>query len=127
MCYLRLTRYTCSHLSPIHPPSYIPPKLEGEADSKTRAYLKMQSDINTEWPTHPDSSCVGCQDAGRRGARCSGPLEDLKDPELDPERRKLIVEEGKDVCEDCREWVDVGGAGEKDGEKEKSREDDKGC
>jgi hypothetical protein len=68
----------------------------------TAAVDKMESNPNTEWPHHADTGCVGCQDAGRRGARCSGPLEKLESFEEESER----------VCEDCLEWVDVGEDGE---------------
>jgi hypothetical protein len=57
----------------------------------------MQSKPETEWPRHPDTGCVGCQDACRRGARCPEPLEKLESFE----------EEGRGICEDCREWVAV--------------------
>jgi hypothetical protein len=75
----------------------------------------MQSNPETEWPRQPDTGCVGCQDACRRGGRCPGPLEELESFEV----------EGKGVCEDCREWVAVGKEGgekaeEKGGEKKGS-------
>jgi hypothetical protein len=89
MCYLRLTRYTCKHLSPIHPLDYIRP---GESEDK------MQSDPRTEWPKHPDTGCEGCQDACLRGARCSGKLETLQ----------TFYEDGKGECEDCRDGMAVG-------------------
>lgn len=113
MCYLRLTRYTCNHLSPIHPHDYIRPS---ESENK------MQSDPRTEWPKHPDAGCVGCQDACRRGARCSGPLEELESFE----------EKGKGECDDCREWVTVGSGGEemiqeKEDREKESGEGGKGC
>jgi hypothetical protein len=105
MCYLRLTRYACHHTSPIHPLDYIRP---------SAAVDKMQSNPNTEWPRHPDTGCIGCQDAGRRGARCGGPLEKLESFEEESER----------VCEDCLEWVEVGRDGEVESVKDDAKEKD---
>lgn len=85
MCYIIRTRYSCTHLSPFHPPTH-------KCVSPT-----------TEWPTHKDTVLQTCQDVCRRGVRCSDRLEDMKAVEK--------MKEG--VCEECEdkaegeEWVIV--------------------
>lgn len=54
-------------------------------------WTPRQANPRTEWPTHDDTSVVGCQDSLRRGARCSRRLEDLDCWYHDVDR----------VCEDC--------------------------
>lgn len=83
MCYLRLTIYTCSHISPIHPPHYQPPT----------ATDPDQANPNTEWPTHKDTACEACYDASRRGIRCPEPLGKME----------VVYREGKGKCDECRE------------------------
>ena len=83
MCYLRLTRYTCEHTSSIHPPGYTRPYPINDA---------TQSHPLTEMPTHKDSGVLGCQDAGRRGARCPEELAELD----------VTFVEKEDVCDECK-------------------------
>jgi len=93
MCYITRTRYSCTHLSPFHPPTYKRPSAAEDA---------VQANTKTEWPTHKDTELDGCQDACRRGARCSGLLEGLE----------LIEKTKEGLCEECEskadeEWVIV--------------------
>lgn len=86
MCYLHLTRYSCnsSHTSPIHAAGYQRPSPAEDA---------RQASLETEWPTHEDTSVEGCQDACRRGARCPGRLEELD---------KILYRDVERRCEACR-------------------------
>lgn len=94
MCYITRTRYLCTHLSPNHPASYTRPSLSQD---------KAQYNPKTEWPTHPHTHLEGCQDACRRGARCSGQLEELE----------TLEKKDDGICEECEEklkkedWVIV--------------------
>ncbi|KAF2793358.1 hypothetical protein K505DRAFT_362063 [Melanomma pulvis-pyrius CBS 109.77] len=116
MCYLNLTRYTCTHTSPIH-----------TSPKPTPETLK-QSHPNTEWPTHPDSSVYGCQDASRRGARCSDPLENLEKLYMDVKRvceeceKKGLEEEGCEVVRKAGGEMKGGGDDEEKAEEGRPRE-----
>jgi len=74
MCHLLLTRYSCSHTSPLHPPGYNRPSI-GKV------------------PTHPDTEVQTCQDAGRRGALCRSLLGSLD----------VVYRDVARVCEACEE------------------------
>ena len=84
MCHLIRTRYTCTHLAPFHPPNYKRPTTKEDA---------KQANPKTEWPTHPDTTLQNCQDACRRGARCSGQLEELH----------VVEKMGPGICQACED------------------------
>ena len=90
MCYIVRTRYSCTHLATFHPSNYKRPIAAQDA---------IQANSKTEWPTHAHTTLEGCQDACRRGARCSGRLDDLE----------VVEKRGDGVCEECEdaEWVVV--------------------
>lgn len=81
MCYIRRKHYTCGHISPIHSAAHIQEQQTAE----------KKADPYRQWPTHEDTSLMGCQDAGRRGGRCNDRLEDLEE----------IVKDLNKVCEQC--------------------------
>lgn len=91
MCFVKRTRYSCTHISPIHPPNYqrlTPAQAEQQPNP---AKAQRDADPSREWPTHPDTTLESCQDCGRRGARCSGKLEELE----------VVYKDKEGLCEEC--------------------------
>jgi hypothetical protein len=104
MCRLLRTRYTCAHLSPLHPLGYQRPPPETD---------KTQSDRATERPTHPDTSIESCEDATRQGHRCEGPLGKLEVTEKAIDLACLWCVHGHadvgEMVSALKEWTRVGG------------------